>query len=288
MIQAEVENLWSRIGESLMRRILASMCTIAAAVFLSSNVGAIPPAQNVVQAGAYEASLQVLTSGSAGLVLRTDGSTTEYSFDVAVTSLKAAAHSPSGRVTIVAETDGGMYVMVVAPASATTVAGGAAASAAMSDNGRFILWDRRQPAGGPPQSSEYRLVDVDALPLPADATAAPLGGEVVYPTTGTNPHIRASTISSVGDSTFAFLDLSSTATVVAIRATPGEAPSVMTRPLTATDLVDPAQLDGAVLPATLAAGPTISRVPGEGLVVRLDFAGPSPEHTGRSARLRIW
>jgi len=272
-----------------MRGILATFCALAGIVCLPLSTEAIAPAQKVIRTGPYEASLQALANGSTGLVLRhEDGTTTVYPIGVAATSLKAAAHSPSGRVTIVAETDGGMYVMVVAPASATTVAGGAAARAAVTCNGRFILWDRRQPAGGPPQSSEYRLVDVDALPLPADATAAPLGGEVVYPTTGTNPHIRASTISSVGDSTFAFLDLSSTATVVAIRATPGEAPSVMTRPLTATDLVDPAQLDGAVLPATLAAGPTISRVPGEGLVVRLDFAGPSPEHTGRSARLRIW
>jgi hypothetical protein len=221
-------------------------------------------------------------------VRHTDGSTTEYPLDVAVTSLKAAAHSPSGRLTVVAEADGRMYVIVVAPPSATTLAGGFAASAAVSDNGQFIQWDRPQPLGAPPQSSEYRLVDVDALLLPTDTTIAPLVGHVVYPTGGTDPHIRASAITSVGDSTFAFLDLSSTATVVAIRAILGKAPSVATRPLMPTDLVDPAQIEGAALPATLAAGPTLSRAPGEGLVVRLDFAAAAPGHTGKSARLRIW
>ncbi|HEY0875846.1 MAG TPA: hypothetical protein VGD94_20390 [Vicinamibacterales bacterium] len=272
-----------------MTRIRELMCTLAATVLLAAKVGAIPPHQNVVRTGPYEASLEVLASGSTGLVLRhTDGSTTQYPNDVVATSLRTAAHSSSGRVTIVAETNGGMYVMVVAPASATTLAGGAAASAAVSDNGRFILWDRPQPPGAPPQSSEYRLVDVDALPLPTDPTGAPLGGEVVYPTAGTDPHIRASAITSVGDATFAFLNLSHAATAVAIRATRGEAPSVVTRPLTATDLADPAEIDGAALPATLAAGPTISRVPGDGLVVRLDFAAAAQGHSGKSARLRIW
>jgi hypothetical protein len=272
-----------------MRRIVVSICMFAAAVYIPVTVDAITAAQNVVRMRPYEASLQVLAGESTGLVLRhTDGSTTEYPIDVAVTSLKAAAHSPSGRVTIVAETDGGVYVMVVVPASATTLAGGFAASAAVSDNGRFILWDRPQPAGAPLQSSEYRLVDVDALPLPTDTTTAPVVGHVVYPTGGTDSHIRASAITSVGDSTFAFLDLSSTATVVAIRAILGEAPSVVTRPLTPSDLVDPAQIEGAALPATLAAGPSISRVSGEGLVVRLDFAAPSTGHSGKSARLRIW
>jgi hypothetical protein len=272
-----------------MRGILASICVLAGIVCLPLSIGAIPSAQKVIAAGSYEASLHVLASGSRELVLRhTDGSTTEYPVDVAATALKAAARSPSGRVTIVAETASGMSVMVVAPTTATMLAGGLAASAAVSDNGQFILWDRPQPAGAPPQSSEYRLVDVDALTASSDMSAAPLAGRVVYPTGGTDTHIRASAITSVGDSTFAFLDLSSTATVVAIRAIRGEAPSVVTRPLVPTDLVDPAQIEGAALPATLAAGPSISRVLGEGLVVRLDFAGPSPGHSGKSARLRIW
>ena len=94
----------------------------------------------------------------------------------------------------------------------------------------------------------------------------------------------------MGDATFAFLVLATrggAASVVGVRVGAGGEATVVSRPLTATDFTDRSSVDAAVL-AGASRGPVISRLPGEGLVLRLDFASRSAAVQGRTARLRLW
>jgi hypothetical protein len=272
-----------------MQRTFRSALHLIAVLAAAVTATAGEQAQESRQLGPYEATLQRSVSGTPTLVLReADGRTTQYAVDGTVRAITAAAYSPAGRVTILAEADGATYAVVIAPTAAVKVGELRTASAAVTETGQFILWDREQGRVGSRTTSEFRLVDVDALPLPSDGSVPRLGGRVVQPTiTGSTP-IRGSAITSVGESTFAFLALSprgGDASVVAVRAAAGAEPAVVSQPLSASAFI---AADADAQPAILTQGPTISRVRARGLVLRLDFAGPSADTPGRSARVRLW
>ena len=272
-----------------MRQLSRSVVHLLAALVAAVTITAGEHPQEIRQLGPYEATLQRSASGTTTLVLReADGRTTEYAVDSTVRAIKTAASSPAGRVTILAEADGAAYAVVVAPDSAVKVGEVRAASAAVNETGQFVLWDREQGRLGSRTTSEFRLVDVDALPLPSDGSVSRLGGRVVHVSSAGASSIRGSAITSVGDSTFAFLALSprgGDASVVAVRAAAGAEPAVVSQPLSASAFI---AADADAQPAILTQGPTISRVRARGLVLRLDFAGPSADTPGRSARVRLW
>lgn len=268
-----------------MRRTVRSTLHLIAVLAAAVTAAAGERTQETRQVGPYEATLQ--RSGTPMLVLReADGRTTEYAVEGTVRAIKAAAYSPAGRLTILAEADGATYAVVIEPSAAVKVAELRTASAAVTETGQFILWDREQGRLGSRTTSEFRLVEIDALP--SDGSVPRLGGRVVHASSSGASSIRGSAITSIGDSTFAFLALSprgGDASVVAVRAIAGAEPTVASQPLAASDFI---AADTDAQPAVLTQGPTISRVRARGLVLRLDFAGPSADSPGRSARVRLW
>jgi hypothetical protein len=274
---------------SHMQRTCRSALHVIAVLATAVSATALGQAQESRQLGPYEATLQGSASGAPTLVLReADGRTTEYAVDGTVRAIRTAAHSPAGRVTILAEANGATYAVIIEPTAAVKIGEIRAASAAVTETGQFILWDREQGRVGSRTGSEFRLVDVDALPLPSDGSVPRLGGRVVQPTTAGAAAIRGSAITSIGDATFAFLALSprvANASVVAVRAVAGAEPTVVSQPLAVSDFI---AADTDAQPAVLTQGPTLSRVRARGLVLRLDFAGPSADTPGRSARVKLW
>jgi hypothetical protein len=132
---------------------------------------------------------------------------------------------------------------------------------------------------------------VDRLPPLTDSRRVTKPGRLVYPTPGAAPHIRGSEIVSVGDATFAFLALAArggAASVVGVRVGAAGDATVVSRGLTANDFTDRSLIDAVAMPSGTAPGPVISRLPGEGLSLRLDFASRSAGVKGRTARLRLW
>jgi hypothetical protein len=147
----------------------------------------------------------------------------------------------------------------------------------------LVVWAR--PQTGSTVSAEYYFANVDELPIAESGTPG-IPGRALYPPSGSRTHIRGSGIARVDPSTFAFLDFSPqdrSTRLVTVRLSSTEPPEIVERVLQPSDFSE-----GTISTAATPGAPTISRVAGEGLTLRVDFAAASAAASGRSATVRMW
>lgn len=254
-------------------------------LFVSTIVSAASATRSELVIGPYTVSLA--SDGASG-VLGGGASTSTVTFALPhrASVLHRGGLSPTGRVTVIARDNESEQLIVLAPEAGKLLGIVRAASAAISADGRFAVWARHSSGNTVATSAEFYAATVDELPVPASNAPAGLPGRLVYPEPSSGLHVLASNIERVDDSTFAFLDFSQQARatrVVVVRLSASEAPVVVAKPLNPSDL---AEMSGTS--AATPGKPAISRVDGEGLALRIDFAPVSADAQGRTATIRMW